>query len=171
MTFSVHHLLILHIHEAAVKESELLITTKIDEPVKLRSVPGSEESNWPPITVHELLARTVRKVPNLPAFGRQFWIILFSIVLKSSWAKLNRIWFPYADIEENACLSLMLVIAVCTRDGNTRSWTFLEYYKEVVRVAKSLIALGLQQTRAVCMLGFNAPEWVFGNIGAIFAGY
>ena len=67
--------------------------------------------------------------------------------------------------------NVQIYCIVCTRDGNTRSWTFLEYYKEVVCVAKSLIALELQPMRAVCILGFNAPEWFFGNIGAIFAGY
>lgn len=63
------------------------------------------------------------------------------------------------------------VIIVCNRNGTNRSWTFLQYYREVVAVAKSLATLGLQPFKGVCMLGFNAPEWIFGNIGAIFAGY
>ena len=46
----------------------------------------------------------------------------------------------------------------------------MQYYREAVGVAKSLKTLGLQRFRAVCILGFNAPEWLFSNMGAIFAG-
>ena len=56
---------------AKVIECENLITTKIDKPVKLRSVPGSEESTLEPLTVHELFVRTVRQASTLPALGME----------------------------------------------------------------------------------------------------
>ena len=59
---------------------------------------------------------------------------------------------------------------VCKRDGKERRWTFLQYYRECVSVAKALLAIGLERFDVVCILGFNAPEWFFTNLGAIFAG-
>ena len=48
------------------------------------------------------------------------------------------------------------------------SWaTFSE---EVRGAAKSLIAMGLQPGQSVCILGFNRPEWVIVDIGAMLAG-
>ena len=37
-------------------------------------------------------------------------------------------------------------------------------------MAKAFIALGLEPKRSVAILGFNAPEWFFSDIGAVFAG-
>ena len=60
---------------------------------------------------------------------------------------------------------------MCKRDGVERRWTLLEYYRECLNAARSLIALGVQPKRGVALLGFNAPEWFFGAVGGIFAGY
>lgn len=56
------------------------------------------------------------------------------------------------------------------RDGPWTFWTWDDYLFEVRRVAKSLMALGCVQHEAVNILGFNAPEWFFSAVGAIFAG-
>ena len=56
------------------------------------------------------------------------------------------------------------------RDGQVRKWTYKEYYLEVVAAAKSLLHVGLEPVRSVCILGFNAPEWFIANVAGIFAG-
>lgn len=56
------------------------------------------------------------------------------------------------------------------RDGRVRKWTYREYYLEVVKVAKSILSVGLEPVRSVCVLGFNAPEWFIANVAGIFAG-
>jgi long-chain-fatty-acid--CoA ligase ACSBG len=38
-------------------------------------------------------------------------------------------------------------------------WTYAEYLMEVRESAKGLIKLGLEQRRAVGIIGFNSPEW------------
>jgi len=48
--------------------------------------------------------------------------------------------------------------------------TWKEYAGEVVAVAKSLIALGIEAGDAVNILGFNRPEWVLFDVGAMAAG-
>ena len=65
----------------------------------------------------------------------------------------------------------LFIVLVCKRDGVERRWTLLEFYRECLNAARSLIALGVQPKRGVAILGFNAPEWFFGAIGGIFAGY
>ncbi|XP_048454796.1 long-chain-fatty-acid--CoA ligase ACSBG2-like isoform X2 [Rhincodon typus] len=48
--------------------------------------------------------------------------------------------------------------------------TYSQYYKECRKAAKSFLKLGLQRFQGVGILGFNSPEWVIANIGAILAG-
>src|SRR5690606_26022085 len=50
----------------------------------------------------------------------------------------------------------------------TRSWA--EYRADVWRAAKGLIALGLEPGKAVTLIGFNCPQWLVGNLAAIYAG-
>eukprot|EP00429_Kryptoperidinium_foliaceum_P070425 CAMPEP_0176058558 /NCGR_PEP_ID=MMETSP0120_2-20121206/29177_1 /TAXON_ID=160619 /ORGANISM="Kryptoperidinium foliaceum, Strain CCMP 1326" /LENGTH=778 /DNA_ID=CAMNT_0017392087 /DNA_START=74 /DNA_END=2410 /DNA_ORIENTATION=- len=50
------------------------------------------------------------------------------------------------------------------------TWTYAEYLKDVRRVAKGFVALGLQQYESVNVWGFNSPEWHMAAIGAMFAG-
>ncbi|KAJ9455569.1 Very long-chain-fatty-acid--CoA ligase bubblegum [Diplonema papillatum] len=51
-----------------------------------------------------------------------------------------------------------------------KTWTWGEYFKETTIVAKALLALGLHGRDAVCVYGFNSPEWLMACIGAICAG-
>lgn len=41
---------------------------------------------------------------------------------------------------------------------------------DVQRFAKSLMYIGIEKFQGVGIIGFNSPEWVIGNVGAIFAG-
>jgi long-subunit acyl-CoA synthetase (AMP-forming) len=56
------------------------------------------------------------------------------------------------------------------RNGSwhTRSWS--DYRSEARRVASALIALGVLPNEGVVILGYNAPEWVLADVGAVLAG-
>jgi len=54
--------------------------------------------------------------------------------------------------------------------GVTRTWTWEDYDRDVRRVAKSLISIGMKQFDTVNIIGFNAPEWIFADIGTMIAG-
>mmetsp|Transcript_15757 Transcript_15757/g.49339 ORF Transcript_15757/g.49339 Transcript_15757/m.49339 type:complete len:803 (-) Transcript_15757:65-2473(-) len=56
------------------------------------------------------------------------------------------------------------------KDGSLKTWTWAEYYDTCVQTAKALIALGVKRHQSVNIIGFNAPEWIFANMGAILAG-
>eukprot|EP00092_Neocalanus_flemingeri_P011916 GFUD01012848.1.p1 GENE.GFUD01012848.1~~GFUD01012848.1.p1 ORF type:complete len:668 (-),score=205.23 GFUD01012848.1:491-2494(-) len=63
--------------------------------------------------------------------------------------------------------------ALKTRDphtGQEKVWSWSAYYQDTRTVAKAFIDLGLKRYESVCILGFNSPEWVISNLGAIFAG-
>lgn len=45
-----------------------------------------------------------------------------------------------------------------------------EFVLQVRRAARAMIALGLEPGNVVCMLGFNRPEWVIGQLAAMMAG-
>ena len=49
-------------------------------------------------------------------------------------------------------------------------WTWTDYLRDCDRFAKACIAAGLPRHAAVSIIGFNSPEWLIANIGAIFAG-
>jgi long-chain-fatty-acid--CoA ligase ACSBG len=58
-------------------------------------------------------------------------------------------------------------------DPNSTSWIYLnysEYFEICKNAAKSFISLGLNFHECVAIIGFNAPEWFYSAIGAIFAG-
>lgn len=55
-------------------------------------------------------------------------------------------------------------------DGVWKTWTWSEYYDECQKVAKSLIALGLQAHDCVNIIGFNSPQWFMAQMGSILAG-
>ena len=87
---------------------------------------------------------------------------------------------------------------VTTRDSYTlvkyvslfqKTWTWTDYHQDVRTVAKAFISLGFarygwiknqlfqrnptfcpSRFDSVCILGFNAPEWVISDVAAIFAG-
>src|SRR5258705_3168209 len=49
-------------------------------------------------------------------------------------------------------------------------WTWEEAARDVRRVARALIALGVAPGGSVAIVGPNRPEWVSGDLGAIAAG-
>jgi len=51
-----------------------------------------------------------------------------------------------------------------------RSWTWQEYYDDAKTCASAFIACGLEAYGSVGILGFNSPEWILADIGAILAG-
>ncbi len=59
----------------------------------------------------------------------------------------------------------------CRRGDREMSWTYREYYRDVLTAAKALVKIGLEPLRAVGILGFNAPEWFFSDLAGIFARY
>jgi len=57
------------------------------------------------------------------------------------------------------------------RNGKWISWNYIQYYEENKIFAKALIKLGIQNQKAVNIIGFNSPEWFFSFYGSIFGGY
>ena len=55
-------------------------------------------------------------------------------------------------------------------DTTWSTWTWSEYRKNVDDFAKSLISLDFKRFDIINIIGFNAPEWLFANFGAIMAG-
>lgn len=53
------------------------------------------------------------------------------------------------------------------RDGEWLTWTWKEYYYDVACAAKSMIRVGVEPFRGVCVLGFNSPEWFISYLGGI----
>jgi long-subunit acyl-CoA synthetase (AMP-forming) len=56
------------------------------------------------------------------------------------------------------------------RDGRWKTTTWREYGKIARRVARALIKLGVPAGQGVSIIGFNSPEWVAADVGAILAG-
>ncbi|XP_069945343.1 long-chain-fatty-acid--CoA ligase ACSBG2 [Cherax quadricarinatus] len=56
------------------------------------------------------------------------------------------------------------------KGGVWRYWTYKQYFEESKTVAKAFIRLGLERFHGVCIMGFNSPEWLIANFGAIYAG-
>lgn len=50
------------------------------------------------------------------------------------------------------------------------TWTWKEYRAKVDSFGKSLISIGFEVFDVVNIIGFNAPEWMFSNFGAMAAG-
>lgn len=62
--------------------------------------------------------------------------------------------------------------AYCVRDPSG-SWVptdWKTYAQEVRQVARALVTLGVEPGQTVTMLGFNRPEWVLMDVGAMTAG-
>uniref|UniRef100_A0A0P4W6D2 long-chain-fatty-acid--CoA ligase n=2 Tax=Scylla olivacea TaxID=85551 RepID=A0A0P4W6D2_SCYOL len=60
--------------------------------------------------------------------------------------------------------------ALAVKRGVWKYWTYKEYFEESKTVAKAFIKLGLDRFHGICIMGFNSPEWVIANYGAVFAG-
>ncbi len=56
------------------------------------------------------------------------------------------------------------------RDGQWLPTTWGEYNAQVQAAARALVALGVQPGQAVCILGFNRPEWAVMDIAAMTIG-
>jgi long-subunit acyl-CoA synthetase (AMP-forming) len=56
------------------------------------------------------------------------------------------------------------------REGQWQTTTWKAYREGARRVARAFIALGVEPKQGVAILGYNAPEWVLADIGAILAG-
>ena len=56
------------------------------------------------------------------------------------------------------------------REGVWVKWTYRQYLQDISAVAKAFLKLGLKQHHAVCILGFNSPEWFISDIAAVVAG-
>lgn len=56
------------------------------------------------------------------------------------------------------------------REGKWISWTYKEYLQDIKTAAKGFIKLGLEPCNGVGILGFNSPEWLFSDLGSIYAG-
>jgi long-chain-fatty-acid--CoA ligase ACSBG len=56
------------------------------------------------------------------------------------------------------------------RNGVFIEWTWAEFYRDVLLFAKAAVAAGLPRHGGVAIIGFNSPEWLIANLGAVFAG-
>lgn len=56
------------------------------------------------------------------------------------------------------------------RDGEWHTTSWNGYRDGVFRVARGLMALGLDPGKGVAIMAYNRPEWFFANLGAIAAG-
>ncbi|KAK9889339.1 hypothetical protein WA026_004614 [Henosepilachna vigintioctopunctata] len=63
-------------------------------------------------------------------------------------------------------------VAYVYKDDNGKQVkvTYKQYLHQIRTCAKGFLQLGLEQHNAVCILGFNSPEWIISNMAAIFAG-
>uniref|UniRef100_A0A8B9FZF4 Long-chain-fatty-acid--CoA ligase ACSBG2 n=2 Tax=Amazona collaria TaxID=241587 RepID=A0A8B9FZF4_9PSIT len=56
------------------------------------------------------------------------------------------------------------------KNGKWVKLTYQMYYNECWKAAKSFLKLGLERFHGVCILGFNAAEWIIADVAAILAG-
>lgn len=54
--------------------------------------------------------------------------------------------------------------------GNWKSKSWVDYHKDVRAAAKAMVKLGLEPGKGVSIIGFNCPQWVIADVGAIYAG-
>ncbi|MDF2697821.1 MAG: Long-chain-fatty-acid--CoA ligase [Labilithrix sp.] len=56
------------------------------------------------------------------------------------------------------------------RDGGWRTTTWSGYQREARRVGRALVGLGAEPRKGVTLIGYNSPEWLIADVGAILAG-
>lgn len=56
------------------------------------------------------------------------------------------------------------------RRGGWRTTTWSGYLRDVRRAGRALVGLGVQPGKGVAIIGYNCPEWLIADVGAIFAG-
>jgi long-subunit acyl-CoA synthetase (AMP-forming) len=54
--------------------------------------------------------------------------------------------------------------------GLWKDTSWADYLRDIRIAARGLIALGLEPKRGVSLIGFNCPQWLIGNVAAIYAG-
>ena len=54
------------------------------------------------------------------------------------------------------------------RGGKNLCWTWKQYYTACVQFAQGLHKLGVNQRKAVNIMGWNSPEWAIAYFGGIF---
>jgi len=55
-------------------------------------------------------------------------------------------------------------------NGDWKTWTHSQYFDEIKRAGRGMLTLGLQRYDGVSIYGFNSPQWIMGELGAICAG-
>lgn len=55
-------------------------------------------------------------------------------------------------------------------DGNKRTFTWAQLYKESTDFAKACMAVGLRKSEITNIVGFNMPEWFFAEYGTMLCG-
>ena len=58
----------------------------------------------------------------------------------------------------------------CKREGRTKEYTWRDYRERCRAVARALLAVGVEPGEGVAIIGYNAPEWLFADVGAILVG-
>lgn len=53
------------------------------------------------------------------------------------------------------------------RNKKTLKWSWLEFYNDSIKFAKSMHSLGIQNRKSVNIMGFNSPEWMIACMGGI----
>jgi long-subunit acyl-CoA synthetase (AMP-forming) len=56
------------------------------------------------------------------------------------------------------------------REGGWRTTTWAQYARDARRLGRALVKLGVAQGQGVSIIGYNSPEWLIADIGAILAG-
>ncbi|MBN9166372.1 MAG: AMP-binding protein, partial [Myxococcales bacterium] len=56
------------------------------------------------------------------------------------------------------------------RDGGWRTTTWSAYLRDARRVGRALVGLGVQPGKGISIIGYNSPEWLISDVGAILAG-
>ncbi|MBX3258374.1 MAG: AMP-binding protein [Labilithrix sp.] len=56
------------------------------------------------------------------------------------------------------------------RDGGWRTTTWSAYQRDARRVGRALVGLGAAPGKGVSIIGYNSPEWLVADVGAILAG-
>lgn len=56
------------------------------------------------------------------------------------------------------------------RDGGWKTTTWAGYERDARRTARALMKLGVEPGRGVSLIGYNSPEWLIADVGAILAG-
>ena len=70
----------------------------------------------------------------------------------------------------NNIFFVQVVAMQVKRGGEWVKWNYEKYLNDVNMIARAYINIGLHRHHSVVLLGANSPEWVIGNLAAIFAG-